>query len=91
MPARRNGETFQDMYLKVQEARQSNTSYNEKRNIIKSSFKRNMKNAADNIYSPNRFEILNCETKENDENDHPYHKDTSIVGIGTINHHSRYK
>ena len=79
------------MHLKVQEARQSNTSLNEKRNIIKSSFERNMKNAADNIFSPSCFEILNCETKKNDENDRSYHKDTSIVGIDTINLHSRYK
>ena len=39
-----------------------------------------MISAVDNIFSPNRFELLNCETTENDENDHPYHKDTSIVG-----------
>ena len=50
-----------------------------------------MKSAADSIYSPNRFELLNCETTENDGNDHPYHKDTSIVGINTRNHFSRYK
>ena len=50
-----------------------------------------MKSAADSIYSPNRFDLLNCETTENDENDHPYHKDTSIVGSDTINHHSRCK
>ena len=28
---------------------------------------------------------------ENDENDHPDHKDTSIAGNDTINHHSRNK
>ena len=86
-----NGVTFQDMCLKVQDARQSDTRFSEKRNITKSSFERNLKNAADSIYSPNRFELLNCETTENDVNDHPYHKDMSIVGIDTINHHSRYK
>ena len=86
-----NGVTFQDMCLKVQEARQSDSRFNEKTNIAKSSFERNMKSAADIIYSPNRFESLNCETTENDENDHAYHKDTSIVGIDTTNHHSRYK
>ena len=43
------------------------------------------------MYSPNRFELLNCETTENDENDRPYYKDTSIVGSDTINHHSRHK
>ena len=43
------------------------------------------------IYSPNRFELLNCETTENNENDHPCHKDTSIVRSHTINDHSRYK
>ena len=30
-----------------------------------------MKSAADSIYSPNRSELLNCETTEIDENDHP--------------------
>ena len=50
-----------------------------------------MKSATDSIYSRNRFELLNRETTDNDENDYPYHKDTSIVGIDTINHHSRYK
>ena len=85
-----NDVTFQDMCLKVQEARQSDTRFNERKNITKSSFVRNVKSAAD-VYSPNRFEVLNCETTENDENDHPYHKDTSKVGSDTINHHSRYK
>ena len=41
-----------------------------------------MKSAADSLYY--RFELLNCETTENDENDHPYHKDASIVSIDTI-------
>ena len=50
-----------------------------------------MKSAADSIYSSNRFELLNCETTEYDENNHPCHKDTSIVRIDTIHHHSRYK
>ena len=86
-----NSVTFQDMCLKVQEVRQSYTRFNEKRNITKSSFERNMKSAADGMYSRNRFELLNCETIENDENDNLYHKDTSTVGIDTINHHSRYK
>ena len=86
-----NGASFQDMCLKVQEARQSDTRFKEKRNITKSLFERNMKSAADRIYSPNRFELIHCETTEFDENDHPYHKDTSIVRIDTINHHSRYK
>ena len=36
-----------------------------------------MKSAADSIYAPNRFELLNCETTENDKNDLPYHKDNS--------------
>ena len=79
------------MCLKVQEARQSDTRFKEKRNITKSLFERNMKSAADRIYSPNRFELIHCETTEFDENDYPYHKDTSIVRIDTINHHSRYK
>ena len=79
------------MCLKVQEARRSNTRINERINITKSSFERNVKSAADSIYSPNRFELLNCGTTENDESDHPYHKDTSIVGSDTINHYSKYK
>ena len=86
-----NGITFQDMCLKVQEARLSDTRFNERGNITKSSFERNMRSAADSIYSPDCFELLNCETTENDENDHPYHKDTSIVGSDIINHHSKYK
>ena len=55
-PIKLNGITFQDMYLKVQEARRSDTRCNERRNITKSFFERNMKSAADSIYSPN---ILN--------------------------------
>ena len=86
-----NGVTFQGMCLKVQEERRSRTWFNESRNITKSSFERSMKSEADSIYSPNRFELLNCETTENDGNDHPYHKDTSIVAISTRNHLSRYK
>ena len=61
------------MCLKVQEAKQSNTRFNEKTNITKSSFERNMKRAAGSIYSPERFKLLNCEAMENDESDHPYH------------------
>ena len=79
------------MCLKVEETKRSDTRCNERKNILKSSFKRNMKSAANSIYSPNCFELLNCETTENDEDNHPYHKDTSIVGSDTINHHSRYK
>ena len=86
-----NSVTFQDICLKVQEARQSHSRFIKKRNIIKSSFERNMKVGADSIDCQNRLELLNCETTENDENDHRYHKDTSIVGIDIINHHSRYK
>ena len=81
----------QDMFLKVQEARQSDSRFNERKNIIKSSFERNMKSAVDGICSPNCLELLNCETTENDKNDHPYHGDTYIVDSDTINHHSRYK
>ena len=66
-PIELNGVIFQDMCLKVQEARQSDTRFNEKRNIIKSFFERNLKSAADSIYSPNRFGLLNCETTENDK------------------------
>ena len=76
-----NGVTFQDMHLNVQEARQSGIRFNEKRNITKSSFERNMKSVAESIYSPNRFKLLYCETTGNDENHHPYHENTTIVGI----------
>ena len=86
-----NGVTFQDMHLNVQEARQSGIRFNEKRNITNSSFERNMKSVAESIYSPNRFKLLYCETTGNDENHHTYHEDTTIVGIDTTNHHSRYK
>ena len=79
------------MCLKVQEARQSDTRFNERRIITKSSFKRSMKSAAYSIYSPCRFDLLNCEATENDENYHPYLKHTFIVGSDTMNHHSRYK
>ena len=48
-----NGVTFQDRHLNVQEARQSGIRFNEKRNITKSSFERNMKSVAESIYSPN--------------------------------------
>ena len=89
-PIKLNGAAFQDMSKEAQEARQSDTRFNEKGNIVKPCFERNMKSAADSIYSPNRFELLNFETTENDENDHPCHKDTSIAGSHTINH-SRYK
>ena len=77
------------MCLKVQEARQSDIRFNERRNITKSPFERYVKSAADSIYSPNLFELLNCETTENDENNHPYH-DTSIAGSDTINLYSKY-
>ena len=77
--------TFQDVCLKVQEARRSDTRFNENRNITKYYFERSVKSAADNIYSPSRFELLNFDITENDENDHPYHKDTSIVGSDPIN------
>ena len=86
-----SGVTFQDMCLKVQKARQLDIKFNDRKNTTKSFFERNMKSAADSIYSPNRFELLNRDTMENDENDHPYHRDTSIVGSDTINHRSRYK
>ena len=79
------------MCLKVQEARRLNARFNKRRNITKSSLERNVKNAADSIYSPNHIELLNCETMENHENDHPYHKETCIVGCNTINHCSKYE
>ena len=37
-----NGVTFKDMLLKVQEGRESDTYLNERKNISKYSFKRNM-------------------------------------------------
>ena len=55
------------MYLKAQETRQSDTKFNEKRNIAKSSVERNAKNAADSIYSPNRFQFLYCATTESEK------------------------
>ena len=59
-----NSIIFQHMFLKVWEARQLGTRFNERKNITNSSFKRNMKSAADSIYSPNRFELLNWEIWE---------------------------
>ena len=50
-----------------------------------------MNSAAHSIYSPNRFELLNCEVTEKNENDHLYHQDISTVGSNTINHDFRYK
>ena len=35
-----------------------------------------MKSAADSIHSPKNFESLNCETKENDENNNSYHENS---------------
>ena len=59
---------------------------NEKINITKSSFERNMKSSADSIYSPNRFELINCETTEKEEINHPYHKiPQQLVLIDTSN------
>ena len=83
-PTKPNGAAPQDTPPEAQEARQSDTRLNEKGNITKPSFERYMKSAADSIYFPNRFESLNFETTENDEND------TSVAGSHTINH-SRYK
>ena len=53
------------MHLKVQEAKRSDTMFNKKRNLSKSSFEINVKSAADNIYTQYRLELLNCETTEN--------------------------
>ena len=50
-----------------------------------------MRSAADSIYSPNRFELLNCENMGNDKSSHPYHKDTTTVDSDTVNNHFRYK
>ena len=50
-----------------------------------------MKSAADNIHSPNHFELLNCEITKNDDNDHPYHKDSFTVSSDKVNHFSKYK
>ena len=83
-PTKPNGAAPRDTPPEAQEARQSDTRLNEKGNITKPSFERYMKSAADSIYFPNRFESLNFETTENDEND------TSVAGSHTINH-SRYK
>ena len=83
-PTKPNGAAPRDTPPEAQEARQSDTRLNEKGNITKPSFERYLKSAADSIYFPNRFESLNFETTENDEND------TSVAGSPTINH-SRYK
>ena len=53
-----------------------------------SNVNKNMKSAVDSIYCPNRFELLNFHTKQNDENDHPYHKYTYIVGSDRKNYHA---
>ena len=60
-----------------------------KEKYCKVHFRKKYQQAADSIYSPNRFELLNCEATENDESDRSYQKDTNIVGSDTINHHSR--
>ena len=41
--------TFQDMLLIIQEVKRSNTSFKERKNITKSSLRRNVKSAADNV------------------------------------------
>ena len=79
------------MLLIIQEVKQSNTSFKERKNITKSSLRRKVKSAADNIYLPNCFEILNCETEETDENDQPYEMDSFIVCSDTINRYSKYE
>ena len=57
-----SGITFLDMLLKVREVRQLDTTFNERRNITKSSFGRYVEISKDNLYSPNYFDLLNCET-----------------------------
>ena len=86
-----NSVRCQYMCLKVQEARQLDIRFNERKTITNSSFKGNMKSAADSIYPPNRFELLNCENMENDKSSHLYHKDTSTVDSDTVNYPFRYK
>ena len=70
------------MCLNVQETRRSDTRFNEKRNITKSSFKRNMKIAAGNIYLPNPFELLNTYLSRNrfPENQHTFQKKCTVPG-----------
>ena len=79
------------MRLDFQQVRQSDASFNESRNIAKSSFERNVKSAVENINSPNRFELLNCETTEKEENNQSYDKDTSIVYSNTVNPYCKYE
>ena len=55
------------MHLNIQ-ARRSEASFNEWRNITKTTSERNAKSAANNIHFPNGFEFLNCETTENYQN-----------------------
>ena len=73
------------MCLNVQETRRSDTTFNEKRNITKSSFKRNMKIAAGNIYLPNPFELLNTYLSRNrfPENQHTFQKKCTVPGEKT--------
>ena len=48
-----------------------------------------MESAADNVYLPDCFEILNCETTTNHENDQTYGKDSSIFCSDTITRYSK--
>lgn len=46
--------------------------------MTRSTFKRNVKNVADEIYSPNYFELLNSETMGNDQNNQSLDKNISV-------------
>ena len=56
------------MCLDVQEARHSDTRFNERKILQSLLLKKNIKSIADSTYSPSRFDLLNCETTENIKN-----------------------
>ena len=87
------GIIFHNMHLKAQNAKPSDTIFNKKKIIAKSTIHKYKKTAANQIYSPNRFELLHCETTENNNNDQSYDKSISIfeqVSNGNINPNTKH-
>ena len=78
-----DGITFQNMDLKVQEARRPYNRFTESKKYCEVHFPKQVKNTAGKIYLPNSFELLHCETTENDENDQDSYKSISIVCTDT--------
>ena len=72
------GISFQNMHLKTQNVRRSDTNFNGKKNIAKSNFHRYKKTATNEVYSAKRFELLHGETTENNNNSQPSDKNISI-------------